>query len=81
VTGVADEAAGRSACRSSSAGVEVAACAYAESVSARTKIAVAMLRPYDEGMRPVIPRGYWWALDGVGRRGDSSQAKIAPSVN
>lgn len=56
-TGVADEAGGRSACRSSSAAVEVAACAYAENASARTKTAVAKLRPYDEGMPPSYPMG------------------------
>jgi hypothetical protein len=34
---------------------------------ASTNTAVATLRPYDEGMRPIIPRVYWCSSEAVGR--------------
>jgi hypothetical protein len=70
-----------SAWRSSSAGVMVAAWAYTESVSASTNAAVAAPRPYEEGMRPIIPRVYSWVPEALGRRGRTKVAGVCGIEN
>jgi hypothetical protein len=49
-----------------------AAWAYGETVSTITKTVTATQRPYDEGIRPIIPCGYRCAPLVVGRRGTSA---------
>jgi hypothetical protein len=50
-----------------------AAWAYGEKVRTKTKAAMAMLRPYEEGMRLIIPRGYWSPCVAVGIRGQRAR--------
>ena len=53
-----------------------AAWAYGETMSASTKTATATLRPYDEGIRPIIPRGYRRISEGGGIRGEARAVAV-----